>query len=98
MGLVLGWEQLGPGHLRVRMCVTSPGCTLAGSFMRAAEQRLLELPELDRVDVVLEDGPFWTEERLAPSARGRLAERRRRSQTTVKPQMWRHATQEDSTG
>jgi metal-sulfur cluster biosynthetic enzyme len=63
MGLVLGWEMQPGGCLKVRFCTTFPGCTMSPHFTEAARDRLGALPGVDRVDVVVEAGFLWTEER-----------------------------------
>ena len=90
MGLLVDWQQEGR-HLRVRLCVTSPCCTMAPSIARAAEEQLLRVAGIESVDVVIDPSVRWTPERISEQGRRLLSERReasiRRDQLT--PQQWR---------
>lgn len=93
MGLVVGWEVDDAHNLEVTLTVTAPGCMLAPKFALDAELRLRELGLFGDIDVNFQKGIFWTEDRIAPDARARLAERRAASnrQLHVLPQAWKHA-------
>lgn len=58
LGLVLGWV-LERGVLTVRFCVTFPGCTMAPHFTQAAARDLAALPEVGRVETVVDTGWEW---------------------------------------
>jgi metal-sulfur cluster biosynthetic enzyme len=79
MGLVSGIAVTGvPGAERVCVTVgvTEPSCLMLGSFAAEARARLLALPGVEEVDLTLDSGFTWTEERLQPDYRRRLAEGR----------------------
>lgn len=65
MGLVLGWDWPAPGTLRVRFCITFPGCTLAPHFTEAARNDLLAIPGVAAVEAVVDTGFLWTPGRMA---------------------------------
>ena len=76
MGLVSGIGiSGGPGRERVSVTVgvTEPSCLMLGSFAAEARARLLALPGVEEVDLTLDSGFTWTEERLDPDYRRRLA-------------------------
>jgi metal-sulfur cluster biosynthetic enzyme len=83
MGLVLGWEWRDDDRLHVRLCVTSPGCTLAPRFVEAARRELAALPGIGAVEVVIDATHLWT----PPAAAARPVTRPR----SVRPQAWRDA-------
>lgn len=69
MGLVLGWALDAEGVLRVRFCVTFPGCTMAPHFLEAAARDLAVLPGVRRVETAVDAGLAWGPERMtAPPA------------------------------
>ena len=88
MGLVREWVVSGK-RLDIEYCVTAVSCRLAPSFITAAEAELLNIPEIEEVHSTIDSTFMWTEDRLAASARGRLAESRAMLQVTVRPQQWR---------
>lgn len=65
MGLVLGWEFDGPGSLKVDLCVTFAGCTMAPHFVEAARCELLKIEGVERVDLTVDTNFFWTPERMS---------------------------------
>lgn len=93
MGLVVGWEVDDARKLRVVLTVTAPGCMLAPKFALDAELKLRALDLFSDVEITFERGAFWTEDRIAPSARARLAERRTTAnhQLGVTPQAWKRS-------
>lgn len=93
MGLVIGWEVDDARKLRVALTVTAPGCMLAPKFALDAELRLRALDLFSDVEISFERGGFWTEDRIAPAARARLAERRTNAnrQLGVTPQAWKRS-------
>jgi metal-sulfur cluster biosynthetic enzyme len=92
MGLVLGWSVEG-SHLDVRLCVTSPCCTMAPNIARAAESALLLVPGIETVEVTIDPAMRWTPARMSEEGRSRLAHRREASihRDDLKPQQWRTA-------
>ncbi len=92
MGLVLGWSVEG-SHLDVRLCVTSPCCTMAPNIARAAESALLQVPGVETVEVAIDPAVRWTPARMSEEGRSRLAHRREESihLGDIKPQQWRAA-------
>lgn len=93
MGLVVGWEVDDDHRLRVALTVTAPGCMLAPKFALDAELQLRALDLFSDVEITFERGGFWTEDRIAPAARARLAERRTNAnhQLGVTPQAWKRS-------
>lgn len=59
LGLVLGWA-LQDGVLRLRFCVTFPGCTMAPHFTEAAARDLAALPGVERVETTVDTAHDWT--------------------------------------
>ncbi len=59
MGLVLGWQAKGR-VLHVTFGVTFAGCTMAPHFTEAARAALLDLPEFDEVETVVDTSHIWT--------------------------------------
>ncbi len=79
LGLVAGWELGDDGHLVVRLCLTSPGCTLFPQMIAAAEAELARIPEVRTAAVELDLATVWTEARMTEDGRDALARRRRAS-------------------
>jgi len=79
MGLVTGWALDAGGHLAVRLCLTSPGCTLFPRMIEAAEAELGRIPGVASVRVDLDLEAVWTEARMTTTGRDALARRRRAS-------------------
>ncbi|WP_425826316.1 metal-sulfur cluster assembly factor [Streptomyces fractus] len=69
-------EPSGGTRIAVTVGVTEPSCLLIGSFASEAEARLAALPDVRAVEVSLDEGLDWSEERLAPEYRQRLTEHR----------------------
>lgn len=66
------------GEVEVVLLPTSPHCLFLGLFEEEIEQRLRTLPGVTSVRVTLTDGAeVWDEQRIAPTARRRLQQRRR---------------------
>ena len=82
MGLVLGWTWDGPGALRVDLCVTFAGCTMAPHFVEAARRELLRMEGVRTVALDVDTNFFWTPERMA-------AEEVPPRATPPEPQAWR---------
>ncbi len=54
MGLVRGWSVDEQRKLTVRMCLTSPSCTMSPHMVKAAEQLLLAIPGLSSARVEID--------------------------------------------
>lgn len=93
MGLVLGWRVDEAAHLTVRMCVTSPCCTLAPNIAAGAERELRRIEGVGDVTIELDAATFWTPERMTDRGREVLRLRRERSQALlpVRPRQWRES-------
>src|ERR1700730_14985905 len=91
MGRIRGWSLDHEGNLRVRMCVTSPSCTMSASMVKAAEAALSAIPALTSVRVEIDSGFFWTPGDMTERGRQILQSRREASLTKaeVVPQQWR---------
>jgi metal-sulfur cluster biosynthetic enzyme len=92
MGLVRGWSVDEQCRLTVRMCVTSPSCTMSPHMVKAAEQLLAAIPGLDSVRVEVDPEIFWTSDDMTERGRQILQFRRGASlnRTAVVPQQWRN--------
>jgi metal-sulfur cluster biosynthetic enzyme len=90
MGLVLGWRVDEAGNVTVRMCVTSPCCTLAPNIAAGAERELRRIDGLAEVTVEMDAATFWTPDRMTDRGRETLRLRRERSQALlpVRPRQW----------
>ena len=91
MGLVLGWRVDEAANVTVRMCVTSPCCTLAPNIAAGAERELRRIDGLGEVTVEMDAATFWTPERMTDRGRETLQRSRERSLTLlpVRPRQWR---------
>lgn len=81
MGLIRAVEVSdAPGGQRIGVTVgvTEPGCFMIGPFATEARARLLALPDVEEVELELDNGFDWTEAMMAPDYRARLAEHRER--------------------
>ena len=77
MGLVDDVEQDG-GSVRVRLLLTDPICLYQFEMRAQIIEKLNALPGIEHVDVEPVAGKLWWPERMAPAARVRLEELRRR--------------------
>lgn len=77
MGIVRDIRVTGD-RVEIDILPTFPGCLYVGMFEHEAEQRLLALPWCAGVTVrqVSSGDDVWSEARMAPAARERLAQRR----------------------
>jgi metal-sulfur cluster biosynthetic enzyme len=73
MGLVKDVVVNG-GEVTVRLRLTSPSCGMGWYFMQQADQRLADLPGVDRVSVTLDNGLEWTPDMMAAHVRMARAE------------------------
>lgn len=76
LGLVSGIDITGAENdqrVRVTIGTTEPGCLMIGSFAAEARDRLLRVPGVTAVDLALDGGFTWTEDRMTPAYRARLA-------------------------
>jgi len=94
MGLIQGWLVDGRGNLVVRMCLTSPSCTMSPNMVKAAEELLSAIPGLTSARVEVDAKAFWTPDRMTEKGRDILDMRRQTSLTKaeVVPQQWRGRT------
>jgi metal-sulfur cluster biosynthetic enzyme len=93
LGLVLGWALDDRANLTVRLCVTSPCCTLAPNIARGVEHALRELPGIATIGVDLDGSVVWTPARMTRRGQATLRRRRQRSRAAVplRPRQWREA-------
>jgi metal-sulfur cluster biosynthetic enzyme len=91
MGLVRGWLVDDHGDLLVRMCLTSPSCTMSPYMVKAAEELLSAIPGLRSARVEIEPASFWTPADMTERGRQILQSRRDESlrRAEVVPQQWR---------
>jgi len=94
MGLIQGWLVDAQGNLVVRMCLTSPSCTMSPNMVKAAEELLSAIPGLTSARVEVDAKAFWTPDRMTERGRNILDLRRQTSLTKaeVVPQQWRGRT------
>jgi metal-sulfur cluster biosynthetic enzyme len=92
MGLVRDWSVDEERNLRVRMCLTSPSCTMSPYMVRAAEQLLSAIPGLSSARVEIDPEIFWTPDDMTNKGRQILESRRSTSlkKAEVVPQQWRN--------
>ena len=93
MGLILGWEVDDEMNLVVRMCITSPSCTMGPHMVRGAESLLARIPGLRSARVDIDPAVFWTPDRMTPFGQDTLSMRRSASveRAGARPQQWRTA-------
>lgn len=91
MGLILGWAISSNGHVDIRMRLTSPGCTLAPSFMHRIEEAVRTVECVSSVVVSVDGLMLWSESDVDVQSRRNLNEIRMRSlaATGTKPQHWK---------
>ena len=82
MGLVLDWRWTAPGALRVELCVTFTGCTMAPHFVEAARRELSRMAGVETVELDVDTNFFWTPDRMAPDDAPRRGD-------APRPQAWR---------
>lgn len=89
MGLVENIHVNG-GVVSVDLVPTSVSCLLVGVFAEKAEAQIRGLPWVNEATVSLVAGEdAWTEERMAPSSRQMLEDRRRQSREAARVQILR---------
>jgi metal-sulfur cluster biosynthetic enzyme len=91
MGLIQGWSVDKEGNLRVRMCLTSPSCTMSPHIVKAAEGMLSSIRGVKSARVEVDPEVFWTPANMTGRGREILHSRRETSLTKaeVAPQQWR---------
>jgi metal-sulfur cluster biosynthetic enzyme len=90
MGLVRDWQVDDEGNLSVRMCVTSPSCLMAPTFLEAARVELAKIDGIGTVRVDVDASVFWTEDLMTERGKRLARERRERAgQARARPQQWR---------
>ncbi len=92
MGLVRGWQVDEQRNLTVRMCLTSPSCTMSPHMVKAAEQLLSEIQGLSSARVEIDPEFLWTPDHMTEKGRELLQARRTASlsKTGVVPRQWRN--------
>jgi metal-sulfur cluster biosynthetic enzyme len=71
LGLVYGIAVDGT-TVKVDMTLTSPACPSGPELMTNAEQEVMTLPGVEKVEVNLVWMPFWTPEKMEPRVRAYL--------------------------
>jgi metal-sulfur cluster biosynthetic enzyme len=91
MGLIRGWLVDEQGNIRVRMCLTTPSCTMSPNMVKAAEKLLSAIPGASSARVEVDPETFWTPDLMTEKGRELLKSRRETSLTRaeVVPQQWR---------
>lgn len=90
MGLVLGWTVDADGDVEIRMRLTSPGCTLAPSFMHRIELAVNAVEHVRNAQVKVTGLGLWSEADVAPDKLRELRETRMASQSLIgtRPRQW----------
>lgn len=93
MGLVREWSIDDAGVLSIRMCVTSPSCTMAPNMVQGAEALLRQIEGVKEVRIEVDPTVFWTPAEMTEAGRSKLGFSRdaSMSRTGVRPQQWRNA-------
>jgi len=71
LGLVYGIAVDGT-TVKIDMTLTSPACPSGPELMTNAEQEVMTLPGVEKVEVNLVWMPFWTPEKMEPRVRAYL--------------------------
>jgi metal-sulfur cluster biosynthetic enzyme len=71
LGLVYGIAVDG-STVKIDMTLTSPGCPSGPEIMTNAEQEVMTLPGVEKVEMNLVWAPFWTPEKMEPRVRAYL--------------------------
>jgi len=71
LGLVYGIAVDGT-TVKIEMTLTSPACPSGPELMTNAEQEVMSLPGVGKVEVNLVWVPFWTPEKMEPRVRAYL--------------------------
>ena len=71
LGLVYGIAVDG-ATVKIDMTLTSPACPSGPELMTNAEQEIMTLPGVEKVEVNLVWMPFWTPEKMEPRVRAYL--------------------------
>ena len=58
--------------VKVDMTLTSPGCPSGPEIMTNAEQEIMSMPGVEKVEMNLVWMPFWTPEKMEPRVRAYL--------------------------
>lgn len=93
MGLILGWSVGADRRVDILMRLTSPGCTLAPSFMHRIEQAVGSVEHVVSAKVTVTGLSLWSEDDVASESLRRLREVRQKSLSIIgtQPQQWRKA-------
>ena len=68
MGLIISLQYAAP-TARVQMTYTAMGCPAMDMIQDDIRRRLLEVPEVERVEIEVVWDPVWTRERLSGQAK-----------------------------
>lgn len=100
MGLVRGWSLEDDGTFVLKMCVTSPSCTMAPNMMRGAEAVLRKIEGISAVRIELDETVFWSPDEMTEDGRNALWQRRTNSldRAKVTPQQWRTSARPHEAG
>ena len=90
MGLVREVEIRDGGEVRIKVAVTSPGCTLFASFARAASERVRAIPGVASVEVDVDPTILWSPADMVLKARLSREQRHQEAiaHRTVRPRQW----------
>ena len=93
MGLVRSWTADADGNVVIRMCVTSPCCTMAPNILRGATEALEAVPGVRSVHIDIDASLAWSPDWMTERGKTMLAKRRARALEVsgVRPQQWRSA-------
>lgn len=72
MGLVRNATQHADGSARVELLLTSGWCPFAVHLLDEIQERVNELPGMERADITIVWDEAWTTDRLSPDARRKL--------------------------
>jgi metal-sulfur cluster biosynthetic enzyme len=91
MGLVSDLVVGDEGRVSLSMRATSAMCTMIAGIMKDAENRLVQIEGVTRVEITLHSGAIWTEADMTEKGRRALAARREKSraEVAVRPHEWK---------
>lgn len=69
LGLVYDVEFNEEGETKVTMTLTSMGCPLAGTIQQLVEKRLMDVPEITKVEVNIVWSPPWSKDMMSREAK-----------------------------
>jgi metal-sulfur cluster biosynthetic enzyme len=94
MGLVREVDIGDGGDVKIKLAVTSPGCTLFPSFARAASERICAIPGVASVEVEVDPAILWSPADMLLKARLSREQRHQEAiaHRTVRPRQWAEPT------